>query len=688
MTVKPITARRRLELSQLSPAAIQREGMGTDIDFAKFLIYLTGKVQTDLNGRVTAASINRTIEGASTLSVTINDWDRALLRSGLLSNKIDVQIDGLWFRLASVDKSGDELTLTFEDREIAILRTYNKWKIVERGVMTRAEFVLSLLREVKEYKYQLGKTAVIPELHKIQPIEKYAGDIVGIDQTLNKAVGISTDINNLTPKDKFNHRDRVLDTSAAQLTAKGAVADKTQIQMANIILAVGDTMGVSRRVKVIAIMTAITESVLRNNPGGDDAHGGGPDDSAGLFQQYSGWGTYIERTDPETSARLFYNRAIVVDRQNPNQPYWYIAAEIQHPREDLRTQYAKWRTEAERFVNAQGDVGSSVSAANAMKLNLNTFSEDGPFYYYRGLIVDKRGKKIRKPENSWDCFQRLADDVDWRAFLIAGVFYWISEDDLFKQLPLATITEFSQGVNAIDGSYDTGKKSATLTLRVEVGRWKIPPGSVVYLKDLGPWNGRWLVNDFSRDLIGSNREASVTLKKPRPELPEPKASNAADLGTGAGWLPQTPSYVPPTKDLITQVLTNTNIHFSNPLETSDIKFSQIDDRVLQMLMFIASKGYDITVTALRSDHSNLTSEGNVSAHSVGKAVDIGIVSGIACGNNDTTLKMMQFLTLYQVQLGFTQLIGPFPSECLPLNWYDAPTLKQHRNHIHVGWPIN
>lgn len=688
-TTKPISARRKLELSQLSPAAVQREGMGTDVDLQKFSVYVSSIVQADLASRIVSANILRTIEGASTFTVVMNDYDRKILRSGLLVEKMDVQIDGLWFRLVAIDKDdsgGDEITLTFEDREIAILRTYNTWRIAKRGTMTRAEFVYSLLLEVKEYKYKLGKNAFIPELHKIQAIEKYAGDLTGIDTTISKSKGISKDINTTTPKDRYDHRDtQVADPTL--LRVKGEVATADQINNANIILSVGETIGANRRVQVIAIMTAIQESTLRNLPGGDNAHGGGTDDSAGLFQQTITWGTYLERTDPETASRLFYEQAVKVDLQNPNEPYWFIAAETQHPREDLRTQYSKWRLEAERFVNAFGNIGTTVQAANLMNFQVPATGVNGPFYFYRGNIVDKRGLKIRKPENTWDCYQRLADEVDWRAFFVSGAFYWISEDDLFKQLPLATISEFQRGVNGIGGNYDRAKKSATISIRVEVGRWSVPPGSVVVLKDMGPFNGRWIVNDYTRDLVGSNREATITLKKPRPRLPEPLASNASDLGTGAGWLPAAPaSFVAPTGDLATQVLTNTNIHFSNTLETSDVKFGRLDDRVLESMLFIASKGYDFTITALRSDHTTLTSEGNVSAHSVGKAEDIGYIGPTICGSNEQTSRMVDFLTLYQVQLGFDQLICPFPEKCLG-GPYDQLTLSQHKDHIHLGWSI-
>lgn len=682
--IKPITARRKLELSQLSPAAVQRELMGTDVDFESFVTYLSGLVKTDLEEHITAATVARTIEGASTLTVSVNDFDRSLLRSGLLTQRLDVQIDGLWFRMTQVDKAYDNLDLIFQDREIEILRTYNKWLIAQRGQMTRAEFVLRLIREVKEFNIPV----VIPELHRVQPIEKYSGDLIGTDTIINKSKGISPDINTAA-QDAHRHGETNQNTDPTILTVKGATATSEQIQNANIILATGDDEGADRKLKVIAIMTAITESRIINNPGGDNAHGGGTNDSAGLFQQTITWGSYLERTDPETASRLFYKEAIKVEKANPNQAYWFICAETQHPREDLRTAYSKWRVEAERFVNAYGDVGVPVNDANSMSTPVSTFNTpSGPFYFYRGKITDKRGLKIRKPENSWSCIQRMGDEVDWRGFFVSGTFYFISEDDLFKQLPAATITEFTDGILSFDGSYDNHKKSATIDITAQVGRWQIPPGSVVVCKEAGPFDGRWLVNDYERDLIGSNRIAKITLKKPRPRLPEPSPQgNASDLGTGASWLPQASSNLPPTEGLSTIVLNDKRITFSNALETSDIQFGLIDDRVLQFLEFMTSRGYTLTVTALKSDHSQNTTEGNVSAHSVGKAVDIGAISGVTCAENADTLAIMQFIKLYQPQLAFDQLIGPFPRECVPLNFYDGLTLGQHKKHIHIGWKL-
>src|SRR5262245_55871253 len=165
---KPITknsARQKIELSQLSPTALQRAVLGQDLDVKKFTLYLASKIKVqDLEERIKDITLSLSMEGASNLSVIVNDYDRALLASGLLTNRLDVQLDGLWFSLTGVDKQGDELTMSFEDREIALLRKYNKWKIANREDMTRAEFVYSMIREVKEVTIPV----MIPELHTVQ----------------------------------------------------------------------------------------------------------------------------------------------------------------------------------------------------------------------------------------------------------------------------------------------------------------------------------------------------------------------------------------------------------------------------------------------------------------------------------------------------------------------------------------
>ena len=99
----------------------------------------------------------------------------------------------------------------------------------------------------------------------------------------------------------------------------------------------------------------------------------------------------------------------------------------------------------------------------------------------------------------------------------------------------------------IDGDYDENKKSATVTVTIEMSRWTAPPGSVVALKNMGVWNGRWLVNDVTRSLF--SRTGTITLKKPMPVLPEPSTSNIVSTSTTASTQSWTGSTTPdPTND--------------------------------------------------------------------------------------------------------------------------------------------
>jgi murein DD-endopeptidase MepM/ murein hydrolase activator NlpD len=161
------------------------------------------------------------------------------------------------------------------------------------------------------------------------------------------------------------------------------------------------------------------------------------------------------------------------------------------------------------------------------------------YEFYRGLPPSS---KIRKqkfggkwgPENSWDCIQRLAQEVQWRAFFVSGVFYFIAEDKLYKSQPIAMLSEDADGIESIDGDYDEGKKTATLTVKCRMGRWAAPPGSVVGIQNMGPWNGRWLVNDVERSAFDDL--GTITLKKPLPRLPEPSGSNLVkDTPDKATW---------------------------------------------------------------------------------------------------------------------------------------------------------
>jgi hypothetical protein len=142
-----------------------------DLDLQKVVLDVVNRkikgLDTRIEGSLVGGEVERTIEGASTLTLNVHDPKRALLQSGMFSYAIDVRLDRFFWRLVKVGKSGDDLTLTFEDRAVAYLRAHDKPRKASRAKMTRAQFALSLVREVK---LGGGIRFVCPELKQRQPI--------------------------------------------------------------------------------------------------------------------------------------------------------------------------------------------------------------------------------------------------------------------------------------------------------------------------------------------------------------------------------------------------------------------------------------------------------------------------------------------------------------------------------------
>jgi cell wall-associated NlpC family hydrolase len=554
-----ITADQKLQLSSLKKSSIQREMMGDDLDMGKLLVDLRSQMLFDSTDRVIDIQVDREIAGASTVKITMDDYDRTIIRSWAINAALDVNIDGLWFRLVSVSKtaSEDTLEMTFEQREIALLRTYPKpnttdwsqenqraWvKWANRSNTTRAEFILNLIREVRE----INIPVVIPQLQTIQPIVNkndvtagYTGTILqangGIpkDYQTNTKVRPTKKVKNPLPGLSgavIGNKNQPITITIGKtdqvpvgpLYVKTERAAKDQIDNANTILTVGVNLNANYKVLVCSIMTAIQESDLHNNPGGDGT-------SVGLFQQIdTGWGSYADRHDPATAAKMFIQQCIKDDASQPGLSYNDLCQTVQnsgHP-----TLYGQWYNHAVQFVaafgippggkdsQATGIPGADATATNANNMgSVASATTDKAYYYYRG-IPPTRNRGEWQREDNWTCIQRLASEVGWRAFFISGVFYYLTDDDLLKTQPIATVDEQTPGIMGIGFDFDVGKPAATVDMPCQVGLWLAPPGSVVVLNDLGPLDGRWLVNTYSRSLFSPNADINLTKRQPR--LPEP-----------------------------------------------------------------------------------------------------------------------------------------------------------------------
>jgi hypothetical protein len=116
----------------------------------------------------------------------------------------------------------------------------------------------------------------------------------------------------------------------------------------------------------------------------------------------------------------------------------------------------------------------------------------------------------------------------------------------------------------------------------------------------------------------------------------------------------------------------------------DIATGQIDRRVLAMLEYLRSKGFELTITALKCGHSLLTTSGNVSEHSTGDAVDIGAIDGVPVtghqGPGTLTDELIRDVLALQGTMHPHQVIS---LEDLPGETSFA--MADHYDHVHVGY---
>jgi len=139
-----------------------------------------------------------------------------------------------------------------------------------------------------------------------------------------------------------------------------------------------------------------------------------------------------------------------------------------------------------------------------------------------------RGGSNAPDEDSWACLGRLASDVGWRCFsdgtsVLFGPDSWLLS---WGGGPAMTIAERSGGVDIIDGSMDSGKPVAQLSVVTRASAWAADPGGWVRVSPgLGPFSGDWVVADINRQNLASDQVA-VGLVAPTPVKPEPAAQGA------------------------------------------------------------------------------------------------------------------------------------------------------------------
>ncbi|WP_329447812.1 hypothetical protein OG906_33715 [Streptomyces sp. NBC_01426] len=133
--------------------------------------------------------------------------------------------------------------------------------------------------------------------------------------------------------------------------------------------------GLSERASVIAVTTAIVESVLENNPNRLDHT------SVGLFQQQDWWGSFEERLDPAYATNAFLNAMVKAYPNNSwqSQPIGVVAQKVQVSAYPDR--YQLEAGDAQRIVDAlkTGDIPVAGNWDGGQAANVGVW-RDGKFH--------------------------------------------------------------------------------------------------------------------------------------------------------------------------------------------------------------------------------------------------------------------------------------------------------------------
>jgi hypothetical protein len=116
----------------------------------------------------------------------------------------------------------------------------------------------------------------------------------------------------------------------------------------------------------------------------------------------------------------------------------------------------------------------------------------------------------------------------------------------------------------------------------------------------------------------------------------------------------------------------------------DIAAGAIDRRILAMLEYLRSQGYELMITSLSCGHGLLTTSGNISEHTTGTAVDIAAINGVPVTGNQGPATVTGALIRDVLALQGTMA----PHQVISLE--DLPgeasfAMADHYDHVHVGY---
>lgn len=492
---------------------------------------------TQVAENVADATLEEAMQGASDLNVEVRDDKYKALNSGLFDTRFFCVIDGVSFRYTELSLVSQYLLrVSFEHALIAEMREHTGNVTAIRGNVTRAEFILSMLRELK-----LPFRFICPELHHKQKTPapeqvKESHEVQTGGQTVASSLGEVG-------------RGPQLDHS--KLTVKHAPMTAAQAKIINDAYAGAQSVSASTLAIEAMIVSLIQESDVSDLNSGPGERGPFSmiDSTVAGIRSKSGGGSIDPHNTKEVAEHYITagftgaGGANALARQNPTAAPHTIASSVEGPKVEYP---ASWDGEAKAITAALGGGGSIAGAgAGGETVPLGTTTvqsiKTATFEFSRG--------KPGEPEDTYTCALRLAEEVGWRFFIVGERdIYFVNDEDLLKAAPRYVITPKTLGLTEdltfdweagnrriIEGGRKVLKPSEG-TLNVRADRYAAPPGTVIALEGWGPADGKWLVDSPTRSLYDA--QTTIHIRTPQKPLEEPKATASTSpeelTGTSGG----------------------------------------------------------------------------------------------------------------------------------------------------------
>ncbi|HEY7419461.1 MAG TPA: peptidoglycan DD-metalloendopeptidase family protein [Ktedonobacteraceae bacterium] len=480
-------------------------------------------VKTNIRPSVTDAVFEDSIDKTNTFTLTVHDPDWELLNTGALQEVIDLnpgKIPKLWYRLDSFTVNDDTITLVFATRNAVYLSYHHHAYKASRKRVTRAQFILSMLRKVKITKIPFH----CPQLNVRQPVATQTESEIAAQ----------------------NHRAPGF-TASDKITVGGQTANQTQRDCISEVIRAGVAAAAPGLVIVSAICCVEVESVANTNVGVySPSH-----PYKGAFQQNPKYG-WPATGNVYKDALGYYKAAIPKFRKNPNVDMGLFVQSVQGAYGGVNWDYPfkinKHRQEAQHAYNAY-NTGIPVNDPGSGQVEVV-----GNYEFGIGL-KDPDGGVFN--ESYLAAAYRLADKVGWSFFWVRDTAYYMSEHDMFKAKSRARLRRGVHGVESVNFTWDQSPTSFDenfprgasqhfnqMTLSVRMDKWVCPLGTVVNFDEGGPAEGKWLVTNIRRSMFDSLGE--IILSKPIKEKKEPLVKTTKNVATGSNPANDSTGNVPST----------------------------------------------------------------------------------------------------------------------------------------------